>query len=230
MKIIDRHPWNLSVREAINLQADLAAELRPGPRPQSLNLVAGVDAAYARNLKKIVAGAVVWDIKLKRVVERAVAVGNDQFPYVSGLLTFREGPAIIEAARMMEAEPQVILFDGQGRAHPRHLGIAAHLGLLLNRPTIGCAKSRLYGNVTEPGSERGSIASLIDPVSSEQIGSLVRTRTGVKPVYVSAGHLAELSWACRLILELAPRFRLPEPLRAAHHLATQECHKIRGTF
>lgn len=218
MKIRPVHAFNLSPDEALELQRELAGRLRSGPRPEPLRLVAGADAAYP-GPGRAVGAAVVFDLAAGRIVDQAVAEVETGFPYRSGLLTFREAPALLAALARLEVEPDAVVFDGQGQAHPRRLGLAAHLGLFLEKPTIGCAKSRLFGRADQPGPERGSQADLIHPVLGQPIGRVVRTRTGVKPVFVSPGHLAEIDWACRLVLDLAVRYRLPEPLRAAHHLA-----------
>jgi len=215
------HAWNLTPTEARALQERLAAKLTSGPRPEPLRLVAGADVAYDQTAGLAAGGVVVWDAAAGRVVEQALAVHPIDFPYLSGLLTFREGPALLAALERLESRPEVILFDGQGQAHPRRLGLAAHLGVLLDCPTIGCAKSRLFGQPSEPGLEKGCQAELRHPDGGRIIGRLVRTRTNVKPVYVSPGHKAELDWAVRLVLDLAARYRLPEPIRAAHRLVTK---------
>jgi len=140
-------------------------------------------------------------------------------PYVPGLLSFREAPACIEAAEKLEDEPDVFIIDGQGIAHPRRLGIAAHLGLFFDRPTIGCAKSRLTGEFEEPGADRGASTPLTD--KGEVIGAVVRTRATVKPVFVSVGHKCTLEDAVRIVLDCAPKYRLPEPTRVAHQMVSR---------
>jgi deoxyribonuclease V len=147
----------------------------------------------------------------------AVAESPVRFPYVPGLLSFREIPALLAAIEQLDVLPDVILCDGHGIAHPRRFGLACHLGLWLGQPTVGCAKSLLYGQHADPALERGSVASLVG--GEQGIGAVVRTRTNVKPVYVSVGHLISLSDAVEIVLNCASRYRLPEPLRAAHRMA-----------
>lgn len=153
--------------------------------------------------------------KFKRVCAEKLAT----FPYIPGYLTFREGPALISAFKKIQNIPDVIIFDGQGIAHPRGLGIASHIGILLDKPSIGCAKSVLIGKYEEPGVTRGSFSPLIKDV--RQIGVALRTRTGVSPVFVSVGNKMNIAGAVRLILDCAPRFRLPEPIRKAHLLSNE---------
>jgi len=150
-------------------------------------------------------------------IERAVAEQPVSFPYVPGLLGFREVPCLIEAFERLRTRPDVALVDGQGRAHPRRFGLACHLGVALDLPTVGVGKSRLVGQHREPGTRRGSRAQLVH--QGEVIGAVVRTRDGVKPVYVSIGHRVDLETAVRLVLQSTTRFRLPEPIRAAHRAA-----------
>jgi deoxyribonuclease V len=154
------------------------------------------------------------------VLEVRRAARPAAWPYVPGCLSFREAPAVLEAFRQVRTEPDVVLVDGQGRAHPRRLGLASHVGLCLGVPTIGCAKSRLVGTAAgEPGLRRGGRVPLMD--GGERIGTVLRTRSGVKPVFVSVGHRIDLVSAERWVLAAATRYRLPEPIRAAHRLTTE---------
>jgi deoxyribonuclease V len=164
---------------------------------------------------------VVIDAESLEVVEVAATRAEARFPYVPGYLSFREIPPLLEAFARLETEPDLIVCDGQGRAHPRRFGLACHLGVLLDRPAFGCAKSRLIGEYREPGPRRGAHTQLRD--AGEVIGEVVRTRAGVKPVFVSVGHRISLATARRAVLRLAPRYRLPEPIRAAH----QEVNRLR---
>jgi len=152
-------------------------------------------------------------------LESAAARGRAPFPYIPGLLTFREAPILIRAFSRLKTKPDLILIDGQGIAHPRSMGIAAHLGLLLDIPSIGCAKSRLCGTGAEPAQERGSIAPLME--EGRTVGMIARTRTGVKPVYVSPGHRMDLKTSVKMVLYLCRGYRIPEPLRRAHLLVNQ---------
>jgi deoxyribonuclease V len=162
---------------------------------------------------------VVWDVQHQRVIETASAIKPSRFPYVPGLLSFREGPALIAAARKLKCEPDVLMFDGHGRAHPRRFGIATHMGLVFDRPSIGCAKSRLCGAHKDPPPERGRHVPLVD--GDEKIGRVLRTRHGLKPVYVSVGYKVTIDDAVRVCLECCTKYRLPEPARLAHQLVTQ---------
>jgi deoxyribonuclease V len=153
-------------------------------------------------------------------VEYAIATRPATFPYIPGLLSFREGPVILDAMNKLSAAPDLLIFDGQGVAHPRRLGIASHIGLLLDLPSIGCAKSRLCGQHEEPGLERGSHVPLMD--KGETIGSVVRTRSGVKPVFVSVGHRLDLRTSVEYVLACCRGYRLPETTRRAHLMASSK--------
>lgn len=214
------HRWNLSPAAAIRLQKRLAAEIRAEPLRRSPNLVAGGDVSFTLDGRRLIAGWVLWDIKRKTVVETAVDLRPVTFPYVPGLLSFREAPALLAAAGKLKTEPDVFLVDGQGFAHPRRFGLASHIGLLMNRPTAGCAKSRLCGSHQEPGPRRGASRRLIH--NGEIIGRVLRTRDGVNPLYISIGHAITLDDAVRLTLRCCRKYRLPEPTRLAHQLVTQQ--------
>jgi deoxyribonuclease V len=181
--------------------------------------LAGGDAAYTAEGREIIAAWVVWDMAARKVIETAHVRRRVTFPYVPGLLSFREAPALAAAARKLRTRPDVFMIDGHGLAHPRRLGIASHLGLLLGRPTIGCAKSRLCGEHDDPPDRRGGAADLVH--DGQAVGRVVRTREGVRPVYVSVGHLVRLDDAVRVVLASSVGYRLPEPARLAHQLVTQ---------
>lgn len=153
------------------------------------------------------------------LVETVSATQETKFPYIPGLLSFREAPACLEAVRKLTTEPDLFMIDGQGVAHPRRLGLASHLGLFLDKPTIGCAKSRLIGTFEEPGGDRGAYSLLRD--GDEVIGAVVRTRSRVKPIFVSVGHRCTLEDAIRLTLACATRYRIPEPTRLAHQAVSR---------
>lgn len=184
--------------------------------PGSLNLVAGLDAAYSPDGRRCLAAAVLWDVDEGRVVERSLASRRLRFPYVPGLLSFREAPALLAALRRLVASPDVLMCDGHGVAHPRRLGIASHLGLLTGLPAVGCAKSRLVGEHGELGLERGQQVALW--MDGERVGEVLRTRSAVRPVFVSVGHLMDLAQGRELVLRCALRHRLPEPTRQADRL------------
>jgi deoxyribonuclease V len=214
MRIRPLHSWDLTPKEAIALQRRLVAQNNSRPPVKRCELIAGADVSYARFSNVFFAGVVVLRTSDWTVVERQGAVRISPFPYVPGLLSFREAPAVLDAFAKLKSKPDAVIYDGHGVAHPRRFGIAAHLGLWLKCPCVGCAKSRLTGEHEEPKREAGSSAPLID--GGDVIGQVVRTKTGVKPVFVSVGHLVNLAGAVRLVLESCRGYRLPEPTRQAH--------------
>ena len=217
MRIEHRHKWNLNPEQAIALQRQMVTEVIYD-RPLDLNtvrLVAGVDVSVKENVSQ--AAVVVVSYPDLKPVETVLWRMPTPFPYVPGLLSFREGPVLVEAFERLEQQPDVFIFDGMGRAHPRRIGIATHLGLWLQRPTIGCGKTLLIGKYVEPPDEQGAYVDLID--KGEVIGAIVRTRAGVKPVFISVGHLADLRTSVELVLRCTTRYRLPEPIRLAHNAA-----------
>ena len=166
------------------------------------------------------AAVVVWDVQACRVVEQRVVRRKLRFPYVPGLLSFREAPAIVASLRRLESDPDVFLFDGQGLAHPRRFGLACHVGVLIDRPSLGCAKSLLVGTPAPLGAARGSVAPLTD--RGERVGLALRTRENVKPVYVSIGHRLSLDVAVEAVLACCTQYRLPEPTRLADQLVGRQ--------
>ncbi|MDA2929068.1 deoxyribonuclease V [Acidobacteria bacterium AH-259-O06] len=213
------HPWNLTPKEAIQLQKQLKDQVRTDLKLNSPKSVAGVDVAYIRERKESVASVVVLSYPDLQTTESAVAKMKTPFPYVPGLLSFREIPAILKAIDKLSTLPDLIFVDGHGRAHPRRLGIAAHLGLWLTHPTVGIGKSRLCGEYRQPSNRRGSCTNLVH--QGEVIGRVLRTRTGVKPVFVSVGYGLPLEECLRWTLAVTRRFRLPEPIRRADQLCEQ---------
>ena len=210
------HNWSVTPKQAIAIQKQLAPLVRQVKLHQPVRYIAGVDAAFSPDKRHCLAGVVLWDREDQVIVEQQLGVRPLIFPYIPGLLTFREAPAIIAALRNLQRRPDVLLCDGQGIAHPRRLGIASHLGLLVDLPAIGCAKSRLIGSYQEPGQEKGARVPLL--IGQEQVGSVVRTRERVKPVFVSIGHKIDLPAAEQIVLACATRYRLPEPTRLADQL------------
>lgn len=186
---------------------------------ERIDRVVGVDAAFSRDGRNCIAGAVVWSLREGRVVEERTARRVLRFPYVPGLLSFREAPAVLAALRALREAPDALVCDGQGLAHPRRFGIACHVGLLADLPSVGCGKSRLVGAFREPASRRGSRSALRD--RGERVGTVLRTRDGVKPVFVSVGHRADLRGAERLVLACHGGYRLPEPTRLADRLVAR---------
>ena len=213
------HRWRVSPAQAIEIQRRLASTVRHEPICPSVRHVAGVDMALSPDDRQCVAGVVLWDVREARVVEEHTAVRSLVFPYVPGLLSFREAPAVLAALRKLKRDPDVVICDGHGIAHPRRFGIACHVGVILGLPTLGCAKSRLTGEHKEPGGKRGARAALTH--RGERIGTVLRTRDGVKPVYISTGNLVDLPSAERLALRCGDGFRIPAPIRLADHLVSR---------
>lgn len=214
MKIPDLHPWDVTPKEAIRIQEKLREKLVFRPPKKPIRLLAAGDVSYNSGDEISFGAFLLFRFPDLILLEKAWAVDKISFPYIPGLLTFREAPILLKVFSQLSQKPELLLLDGQGIAHPRSMGIAAHLGLLLNLPAIGCAKSRLCGIYEEPGSEKGSTAPLKD--RGKTIGTVVRTRTGIKPVFVSPGHKMDLSTSKKVVLTLCRTYRLPEPLRQAH--------------
>jgi deoxyribonuclease V len=227
MRQVVRHPWKVSVARAIAIQEALRGQVRAVRLRRPARWIAGGDCAPAEGGARMVAGWVVWDLELGRVVEEKVAVCRTSFPYVPGLLSFREAPALLGAARKLRSRPDVFMLDGQGRAHPRRFGLACHVGLLLGRPSMGCGKSRLCGTHAMPGPVRGAWCPLKE--DGEEIGRVLRTRDGVRPIYVSVGHLLALDDAVSLALSCTGRFRVPEPTRLADQLVGRWRDELAGS-
>ncbi|HEY5659085.1 MAG TPA: deoxyribonuclease V, partial [Myxococcota bacterium] len=218
--------WSLSPSRAIEVQRRLAERVRTQPPKRAIRTVAGVDCAFSADASRCLAAVVLWDLEAQSALEEHWASRPLRFPYVPGLLSFREAPAILAALRALRRAPDALMCDGHGVAHPRRFGIASHVGLLCGLPTLGVAKSRLVGEHRAPGPERGARAPLTD--AGERIGTVLRTREGVKPVYVSAGHLLDLPTAERLVLAAALGFRLPEPTRRADRAVAALKRSLRG--
>jgi len=248
------HDWNLSYSQARELQKQLASKVQFTPLRSQPKLIAGLDCALSKDGQRIIALAVVLRIlKVQNrlwkplttpdfeIIETTNAVQKVGFPYIPGLLSFREAPVCIAAVEKLKTQPDIFLIDGQGIAHPRRLGLAAHLGLFFDTQTIGCAKSRLTGTFEEPPLEKGSYTLLNDKksvkdeagherlrrtpnggaTSDETIGAVVRTRTSVKPLFVSVGNRCVLEDAIKITLACATKYRLPEPTRLAHKLVSK---------
>ncbi|MES2931582.1 MAG: deoxyribonuclease V [Patescibacteria group bacterium] len=211
------HNWNLSPKEAIALQKELRDQVRLVPLASEPALVGGCDVSMNRFAKEGFAGFVTLSFPALEMVDHAVVKDTIPFPYIPGLLSFREIPMLMKAWEDLETKPDVLLVDGIGIAHPRRLGIATHLGLMLNIPTIGCAKSVLTGAYEEPGNTPGDYSPLIDLKTNETIGAALRTKTNVKPMFISPGHLITLEDSIRIVMRCVRKHRLPEPTRAAHN-------------
>lgn len=213
------HRWSVTPAQAVVIQKQLAALVRTVAARSAARFVAGVDAGFSVDDQRCVAAVVVWDARERTVVEQHVAMRRLSFPYIPGLLSFREAPAVLAALRQLHTRPDVLLYDGHGLAHPRRFGSACHVGVLTDLPTIGCAKSRLIGNHAQPGHLRGSATPLTD--GGQVIGIVLRTQNGINPVFVSIGHRMDLPAAARIVLQCTPRYRLPEPIRLADQLAAR---------
>lgn len=214
MRPLLEHAWDLGVDEARALQAALKERVDARDRLGEVRHVAGVDVSYDIGSPTLYAAVVVLDADTLDVIEAAGAVTDVGFPYIPGLLSFREIPPLLLAFAGLEAPPDLVIVDGHGTAHPRRFGIACHLGVLFDVPAIGCAKKLLCGHVDELGETRGSVAAIVH--RGEVIGEAVRTKDRVQPVYVSPGHRVSQSTATELVLRLSRGYRLPETTRAAH--------------
>ncbi|QUH00545.1 endonuclease V [Saccharopolyspora erythraea] len=213
VEIRDLHPWPSTEDEAVAIQTRLASLVRFDGAPAAVRTAAGLDVAYVAD--ELIAAVTVLDVASLSVVDSAVVRGVPEFPYVPGLFAFREAPSLISALSKLSVTPDVLVCDGQGLAHPRRFGLACHLGVLTNLPSIGVGKTSL-GRYEPPGEERGAWTPL--RLDDEVVGRALRTQRGVKPVFVSVGHRFTLDAACELVLRLAPKYRLPETTRTADHL------------
>ena len=209
------HAWDLSPKEAVQLQESLRHMVVCEKRVGAVHTVAGIDISTAGGQAH--AAVAVLHFPELELLETSQATLPLTFPYIPGLLSFREGPAILQAMAGLRCQPDLLIFDGQGLAHPRRMGLASHLGVVLDRPSIGCAKSRLCGEHAPVGEQVGDWQPLQD--KGEVIGAVLRTRQGVKPVYVSIGHRVDLQLAMQSVLSCTMGYRLPEPIRCAHQLA-----------
>ena len=215
MKTKMRTRWDVTPQEAVRRQQTWRERVETQDRFGPLNHVAGADLAFDPETNWAFAGVIVYRFPELEEVERRMARRKLRFPYVPGLLSFRESPVLLAAFARLRISPDVILIDGHGLAHPRRFGIACHLGLLLDRPTIGCAKSILVGEAAEPDAQAGSTSLLID--KGEKVGVVLRTRREVKPIYVTIGHRISLESAVRIVTQCLDGFRLPKPTREADH-------------
>jgi deoxyribonuclease V len=212
------HPWDVSPADAVAIQRELRRRVCVGPLERRPEVIAGVDVSVKGG--RAHAAVVLLSYPALNPFQVATAESPVSFPYVPGLLAFREGPVVLAALEQLDDRPDVLMFDAQGLAHPRRMGLATHLGVLLDMPAVGCAKSRLCGTHAEPGERKGSWEPLVD--GGEVIGAIVRTRDRVRPVFVSVGHRVDLESSVSLVLGCATRYRLPEPTRWAHRVAGGE--------
>ncbi len=215
MKDQPSHRWDVTTAEARAIQERLRSRVVRRGKPRKVRHVAGVDVSVRGD--RAIAAIVVLRIDDLQIVEVALERQRVPFPYVPGLLSFRECPSILAAIKKLTVQPDLLMIDGQGIAHPRRFGLASHLGVLLDRPTIGCAKSRYIGTHDEPDLQAGCYTDLFD--GEELIGAVMRTRTDVKPLYISVGHKIDLPTALDFVLDCCAGYRLPEPTRLAHQAA-----------
>jgi deoxyribonuclease V len=226
MKFADLHSWELSYREAVALQRELAGKVTLHGGYRNPGTVAGVDVSYEKHGDFFFAGVVVLDFPSLEVREEVSASGRVTFPYIPGLLSFRELPVILEAFRRLQTIPDVVLVDGQGIAHPRRFGVASHLGVWVDLPAIGCAKTRLCGDHEEPGRRRGDRVPLL--LDGSPVGVVLTTRDGIRPLFVSPGHRIDIAGAADLVMACCRRYRMPEPTRLAHLLTNRLRREARG--
>jgi deoxyribonuclease V len=212
------HSWKVTPREAVRIQESLRDMMTPVWDGREIKTLAAADVGFP-DKATVLAAVVVTTYPEMGVLETRVVKRRCKFPYVPGLLAFREAPSLLAALERVDTAVDVLLCDAQGIAHRKRMGLAAHVGVLLDRPVVGCAKSVLYGTFDEPGMRRGAISFMRD-AAGEVIGAAVRTRSGVRPVYVSVGHKIDLATAVNLVLGCCRKYRIPEPLRMAHNLST----------
>lgn len=213
------HRWDVSPTEAVEIQQRLRSQLDLQSEPEQLETVAGIDVSYDKGSDVLFAAIVVMRVTDLQVLDTAGTTAVVPFPYIPGLLSFRECPAVLQAWEKLSVKPDCLMCDGQGIAHPRRFGIASHLGVWLDTPSIGCAKSLLVGEYKEPGAKRRSTAPLIH--RKEQVGVILRTKDNTGPVFVSQGHKISLKKAIEVVLACCTKYRLPEPTRQAHLLVNE---------
>ncbi len=213
------HDWNLPASDAIAVQQRLRELVRIEPPKTPIHTIAGADVSFNKFSETIYAGIVVLELASLRIIESVGVRTTTKFPYIPGLLSFREIPALLEVWERLQTKPDALMLDGQGLAHPRRFGLACHIGVWLDLPTLGCAKSLYVGKHDELPLAAGSQAPLLD--RGEQVGVALRTKRKVAPVYVSVGHLLDLPTAIALTLQTAPKYRQPEPTRQAHLLVNR---------
>ena len=224
MKFNQLHSWRVDYKKAIQIQETLRDLLTFEKYTRKIQTIAGADVSYDKHSDRFFAGVVVFKLnKQLELIEEATAVGKARFPYIPGLLSFREAPILLRAFRKLKNNPDIVLFDGQGIAHPRHFGLASHMGLILDKPSIGCAKSRLVGEYGSVENTAGAYSKLI--YKNKIVGVVLRTKKNTKPVFISPGHRTNLTFAIRIVLKTCCGYRIPEPTRQAHLLV----NKLRRT-
>ena len=223
MSFPELHPWKASTKRAIQIQQELSKKIVLNNKPLSIRYIAGVDVGFSDN--QAFCAVCIFNFPEMNLIEAVMAKKGITLPYVPGLLTFREGPVVLRAFRKLQHQPDLVIFDGQGICHPRRMGIATHLGIILDIPSIGCAKSHLCGDYNMPKQGKGDFSYIRDGKTKEVLGVALRTRSRVKPVFVSCGNKVSLKQAIKIVLKLCPKYRIPQPLRYAHQLA-QNARKV----
>jgi deoxyribonuclease V len=213
MKYNNLHPWKVTTKEAVQIQAELREHIELHDTFDTVRVLAGADVAFDKHKNEGYGGVITYSFPELEEIERRGVKAEITFPYVPGLLAFREAPVLLKAFASLESEPDVVLFDGQGLAHFRRMGIATHMGIVLNKPTIGCAKSRLIGTFDEPGARVGSYSPLVH--GRETVGVVLRTRRRVKPIFVSQGTNISLKTTIEIVLKCVDGYRIPKPTREA---------------
>ncbi|WP_068777090.1 deoxyribonuclease V [Paenibacillus sp. FJAT-26967] len=224
MKPVIQHSWNLTETEATALQKQLALQVTLHDQLNPIHYIAGVDVAYSELSNKLIAAVVILEAVSLHVIETVVMEDMTQFSYIPGLFSFRELPPVVQAFEKLGSLPELVVCDAQGIAHPRRFGLASHLGVLFDIPAIGCGKTRLIGEYSEPGLTRGSYSPL--QAGEQIVGAALRTQDNVKPIYVSIGHRISLPTAQEWILNLCPQYRLPETTRQADQLVRRALAQI----
>lgn len=223
MQYKNLHKWDVSPEEAVEIQNNLRDKIITENEHGEIRYIGGADISCNRLSPVGYAVVVVMTFPDLEVVEEKFVKAEIKFPYIPGLLAFREAPILLKAFEKLKIEPDLIIFDGQGIAHPRGMGIASHLGIILNKPTIGCAKSKLFGTYKEPGNNEGDFSYLYSPQEADNvIGAVVRTKSNTKPVFVSIGHKIDLPTSIKFILKCTKGYRIPEPTRIAHNLVSKQ--------
>ncbi len=212
------HSWQADFKQAKIIQEELAKKVRINKLPSPIKKIAGFDVSYLKSQNLLIGGMVVISFPTLEVIETRIQTSPISFPYVPGYLSFREAPVLLDLITTYKKKIDLFLFDGHGIAHPRGLGIAAHIGVLIDKPSLGCAKKKLVGIFEPLANHRGAAVNL--NYQGKTIGKVLRTKTGIKPVFVSIGHRTDLQQGVDLILSCCRKYRLPEPLRLAHQLVT----------
>lgn len=220
MKFRRLHPWDVSIAEARGIQSSLRNRVKAVWDGRDVSMIAAADVGFPEK-NQVLAAVVVLTFPDLEIVETRIERAGCTFPYVPGYLSFREVPSLLACLERVRSVPDVLMCDAQGLAHPRRMGLATHVGILLDSPVVGCAKSVLCGEFKEPGVKKGSVSYMHDK-DGDIIGAAVRTRDRVKPVYVSIGNRIDLATSVELVLRCSPRYRIPEPLRLAHKLSVGE--------